>query len=83
MFLVSYDVNSLFTNIPLCQRIDLAVNAIIDGSISSDLKLNKLQHKQLFNFATTHTHFSMVVFTKSFSWKNTQVSKYYIIVERR
>ncbi|XP_068734593.1 uncharacterized protein [Montipora capricornis] len=30
-FLVSYDVTSLFTNIPLSETIDLAVNAIIDG----------------------------------------------------
>jgi len=28
MFLVSHDVTSLFTNIPLTETIDLAVNAI-------------------------------------------------------
>ena len=56
-FLVSYDVTSLFTNIPLSETIDLAVNAIIDGNMNSDLKLSKLELKQLFNFATSHTHF--------------------------
>ena len=53
--LVSYDVTSLFTNIPLSETIDLAVNTIID--MNSNLKLSKLQLKQLFNFATSHTHF--------------------------
>ncbi|XP_068739351.1 uncharacterized protein [Montipora capricornis] len=56
-FLVSYDVTSLFTNIPLSETIDLAVNAIIDGNMNPDLKLSKVHLKQLFNFATSHTHF--------------------------
>ena len=37
MFLVSYDVTSLFTNIPLSETIDLAVNAIFDSNAESDL----------------------------------------------
>ena len=57
MFLVSYDVTSLFTNIPLSETIDLAVNAIFDSNTESDLKLSKIQLKELFNFATSHTHF--------------------------
>ena len=56
-FLVSYDVTSLFTNIPLSETIDLGVNAIIDGNMNPDLKLSKVHLKQLFNFATSHTHF--------------------------
>ena len=56
-FLVSHDVTSLFTNILLSEAIDLAANAISDGNMNSDLKLSKLQLKQLFNFATSHTHF--------------------------
>ena len=56
-FLVSYDVTSLFTNIPLSETIDLAVKAIIDGNMNPDLKLSKFHLKQLFNFATSHTHF--------------------------
>ena len=55
--LVSYDVTSLFTNIPLSETIDLAVNAIIDGNMNPDLKLSKVHLKQLFNFATSYTHF--------------------------
>ena len=56
-FLVSYDVTSLFTNIPLSETIDLAVNAIIDGNMNPDLKLSKVHLKQLFKFATSHTRF--------------------------
>ena len=41
IFLVSYDVTSLFTNIPLSETIDLAVNAIFDSNTESDLKLLK------------------------------------------
>jgi len=57
MFLVSYDGTSLFTNIPLSETIDLAVNAIFDSNTESHLKLSKIQLKELFNFATSHTHF--------------------------
>ena len=57
MFLVSYDVTSLFTNIPLSETIDLTVNANFDSNTESDLKLNKIQLKELFNFATSHIHF--------------------------
>ena len=39
MFMVSYDVtDSLFTNVPLSETIDLAVN-----DTGLDLKLNKIQ----------------------------------------
>ena len=55
MFLVSYDVTSRFTNIPLSETIDLAVNAIFDSNTESDLKLSKVQLKEL--FSTSHTHF--------------------------
>ena len=43
MFLVSYDVTSLFINIPLSETIDLAVNAIFYSNTESDLKLSKIQ----------------------------------------
>ena len=42
--MVSYDVTSLFTNIPLSETINLAVNAIFDTNTESDLK-------------PSHTHF--------------------------
>ena len=57
MFMVSYDVTSLFTNIPLSETIDLVVNAIFESNTGLDLKLSKTELKELFNFATSHTHF--------------------------
>ena len=57
MFRVSYDVASLFTNIPLSETIDLAVNALFESNTGLDLKLSKTELKELFNFATSHTHF--------------------------
>ena len=54
---VSYDVTSLFTNIPLPETIDLAVDAIFESNTALDLKLSKTELKELFNFATSHTHF--------------------------
>ena len=42
-FLVSIDVESLFTNIPLDESIDLAVNYIIDGNPSIKLKNSELK----------------------------------------
>ena len=57
LYMVSYDVASLFTNIPLSETIDLAVNAIFESSTGLDLKLSKTELKELFNFATSHTHF--------------------------
>ena len=56
MFMVSYDASSLFTNIPLSENIELAVNAILENNARLDLKLSKIQLKELFNFATSHTH---------------------------
>ena len=56
MFMVSYDVTSIFTNIPLSETIDLAVNAIFENKAGLDLKFSKIQLKELFNFATSHTH---------------------------
>ena len=55
--MISYDVASLFTNIPLSETIDLAVNAIFESNTGLDLKLSKTELKELFNFATSHTHF--------------------------
>ena len=41
MFLVSYDVISLFTNIPLSETTDLAGNTITDSDTGPDLKLDR------------------------------------------
>ena len=42
MFMVPYDVTSLFTNIPLSETIDLAVNAMFESNTLLDLNSAKL-----------------------------------------
>ena len=54
-FMVSFDVESLFINIPLGECIDLAVNYISEGN--PDLKLSKSELRSLFTVATAQTHF--------------------------
>ena len=54
-FMVSYDVCSLFTNIPLNETIDLANDVIFDNNQS--MSITKPQLKKLFVFATSQTHF--------------------------
>ena len=57
MFMISYDFNSFFTNIPLSETVDLAANAIFESNTGLDLKLSKIKLRELFYFATSHTHF--------------------------
>ena len=54
-FMVSFDVVSLFTNIPLKESIDLAVSYIAEGN--PNLKLSKADLVKLFSFATSQTNF--------------------------
>ena len=54
-FMISYDVCSLFTSIPLKETIDIAVNLIFDKY--PDLKITRQELKKLFEFATSGTHF--------------------------
>ena len=54
-FLVSYDVTSLFTNIPLQEAIDIAINLIFNHN--PNLNITKKELKKLFLFATSQTHF--------------------------
>ena len=54
-FLVSYDVTSLFTNIPLQETIDIAINLIFNHS--PNLNITKKELKNLFLFAISQTHF--------------------------
>ena len=54
-FLVSFDIESLFTNIPLEECIDLAVRCISDDD--PDLKLSNTELRILFSVATAQTHF--------------------------
>ena len=54
-FMVSFDVESLFTlNIPLDQCINLAVKYNTEGN--PGLKLSKNELKRLFEFSTKETH---------------------------
>ena len=54
-FLVSYDVTSLFTNIPLQETIDIAINFIFNHN--PNLKIFRTELKKLFLFPTSQTHF--------------------------
>ena len=54
-FLVSYDVTSLFTNIPLQETIDIAINLIFNHN--PNLNITKKELKKLFLFATSQAHF--------------------------
>ena len=54
-FIVSYDVCSLFTNIPLAETIELAVKLILETT--PDIKISKKDLTKLFYFATAQTHF--------------------------
>ena len=54
-FLVSYDVTSLFTSIPLQETIDIAINLIFNHN--PNLNITKKELKTLFLFATSQTHF--------------------------
>ena len=58
--MVSFDVESLFTNIPLEEGIDLAVNYVSEGN--PDLKLSKSELRSLFTIATAQTQFPFNVF---------------------
>ena len=52
--MVSFEVESLFTNIPLYSCIDLAVDCIIKGN--PGIKLIAADLKRLFTLATAETH---------------------------
>ena len=54
-FPVSCDVTSLFTNIPLQENIDIAINLIFNHNLN--LNITKKELKKLFLFATPQTHF--------------------------
>ena len=53
-FLVSYDITSLYTNIPFQETIDKATNLIFNHNTNLNIT-RKL--KKLFIFATSQTHF--------------------------
>ena len=54
-FLASQDVTSLFTNIPLQETIDIAINLIFNHN--PNLNITRKELKKPFPFATSQTHF--------------------------
>ena len=54
-FIVSYDVVSLFTNIPLQETIEIAVETLLKNK--PGFKISKENLKKLFTYATSGTHF--------------------------
>ena len=54
-FLVSYDVTNLFTNIPLHETIDIAMNLIFDQNPNIDITKKELNKR--FPSPTSQTHF--------------------------
>ena len=55
-FLVSFDINSLFTNIPLHETINIAVKIIFDNY--PEIKVTRDELTELFLFATARSHLS-------------------------
>ena len=53
--LVSYDVTSPFTNIPLQETIDIAINLVFNHNPNQNITKKEL--KKLSFFATSQTHF--------------------------
>ena len=54
-FMVSFDIASLFTNIPLKESIDLAVSYITEGN--TKLTFSKAELAKMFSIATSQPHF--------------------------
>ena len=54
-FLVSYDITSLFTNIPLQETIDIAINLIFNHNLN--LNITRKELKKLFLLDTSQNHF--------------------------
>ena len=54
-FMISFDVESLFTNIPLSETIDLALEIIFRHN--PEFPINKANLRELFTFVTSQTHF--------------------------
>ena len=56
-FIVSYDVTSLLTIIPLQETIDIAINFIFNHN--PNLNITRIELKKLFFFATSQNHSSL------------------------
>ena len=55
-FLISFVVTSLFTNIPLSEAIDIAINLNFENRL--DIKCTKHEKRKLFTIATSETYFT-------------------------
>ena len=55
IFLVSFDISSLFTNIPLNETIELALDYILSNN--PDVNIIRKDIKKLFQFGTSETNF--------------------------
>ena len=53
--MISFDVSSLFTNIPLNETIDIAIELLMVNE--PNIKFNRKELKTLFQFATSKSHF--------------------------
>ena len=56
-FLISYDVTSVFTNTPLQETIDIAINLIFNTNPNLNITKKDMKKKKLFLFARSQTHF--------------------------
>ena len=54
-FLISFDVTSLFTNIPLEETINIAIHTIFENY--PNIKFTRKELQKLFKIATSETHF--------------------------
>ena len=54
--MIWFDVTSLFTNIPMSEAIDVAINLFFENS--PDIKFPKLEIQKLFRIATAETRFT-------------------------
>ena len=69
-FMVSFDVTSLFTNVPLQETINIAIDHIFE--YQPDNKISRSDLKKLFLYATAQTHF---IFNKGFYDQIEEVAK--------
>ena len=58
-FLISYDIESLYTNIPLIETIDIALDLIFGNNPNFPIQRKDL--RELFLTATSHTHFFLTI----------------------
>ena len=58
--LIFYDVTSLFTNIPLQETIDIAINLILNHNLNLNITKQELKRPFLFVISQTHDDFNQI-----------------------